>query len=70
LLRQLRETGLRERPTLPSETPSEEELLAILGEKARAGNVAAVRTLLARDEAKDPAPSWPSNSLLRRADNE
>jgi hypothetical protein len=45
---------LRERPTLPSETPSEEELLAILGEKARAGNVAAVRTLLARDEAKDP----------------
>jgi hypothetical protein len=54
LVRQLLEAGLRERPTPPSERPSEMELLAILTEKARAGNVAAVRTLLAREEAKDP----------------
>ena len=53
LVRQLLEAG-RARPEPPSETPSEDELLAILTEKARAGNVAAVRTLLIRDEQKDP----------------
>ena len=54
LVRQLLEAGLRDRPPPPSETPSEDELLDILAEKARAGNVAAVRTLLAREEQKDP----------------
>jgi hypothetical protein len=54
LVRQLLEAGLRDRPEPPSETPSEDELLAILTEKARAGNVAAVRTLLVREEQKDP----------------
>jgi hypothetical protein len=39
----------------PSETPSsEDELLGLLIEKARMGNVAAIRTLLAREEWKDP----------------
>jgi hypothetical protein len=54
LVRQLLEAGLRNRPVPPSETPSEDELLAILIERARAGNVAAVRTLLVREEQKDP----------------
>jgi len=55
LVRQLIEVGLRDRDSIPPpDTPSEEELLAILTEKARAGNVAAVRTLLVREEQKDP----------------
>ena len=54
LVRQLLEAGLRDRPEPLSETPLEEELLAILTERARAGNVAAVRTLLVREEQKDP----------------
>ncbi len=54
LVRQLLEAGLRDRPPPPSETPSEDELLAILTERARAGNLAAVRTLLVREEQKDP----------------
>jgi Ribbon-helix-helix protein, copG family len=54
LVRQLLEAGLRERPPPPSETPSEEELLELLAEKARIGNVAAIRTLLVREEQKDP----------------
>jgi Ribbon-helix-helix protein, copG family len=54
LVRQLLEAGLHNRPEPPSETPSEAELLAVLSEKARAGNVAAARTLLAREEQKDP----------------
>jgi hypothetical protein len=54
LVRQLLEAGLRDRPPPPSETPSENELLAILTERARAGNVAAVRTLLVREEQRDP----------------
>lgn len=45
LVRQLLEAGLRDRPPPPSDTPSEEELLALLAEKARTGNVAAIRTL-------------------------
>jgi hypothetical protein len=36
------------------ETPSEDELLELLAEKARQGNVAAIRTLLAREEQLDP----------------
>jgi hypothetical protein len=34
--------------------PVEEELLALLAEKARSGNVAAIRSLLAREHLKDP----------------
>ena len=41
-------------PRLPSDAPSEEELLDLLAEKARMGNVAAIRTLLAREQQKDP----------------
>jgi hypothetical protein len=54
LVRQLLEAGLRDRPAPPTETPSEEELLDLLAEKARMGNVAAIRTLLVREEQKDP----------------
>jgi hypothetical protein len=54
VVRQLLEAGLRDRPVPPSETPSEEELLALLTEKARMGNVSAIRALLAREEQKDP----------------
>jgi metal-responsive CopG/Arc/MetJ family transcriptional regulator len=54
LVRQLLEAGLRDRPEPPSETPSEEELLALLTEKARMGNVSAIRALLLREEQKDP----------------
>ena len=54
LVRQLLEAGLRDRPAPPSEAPSEEELLELLAEKARMGNVAAIRTLLVREEQKDP----------------
>jgi hypothetical protein len=54
LVRQLLEAGLRDRPAPESHTPSEEELLDLLAEKARMGNVAAIRALLAREEQKDP----------------
>ena len=54
LVRQLLEAGLRDRPAPPSDTPSEEESLELLAEKARMGNVAAIRTLLVREEQKDP----------------
>ena len=54
LVRQLLEAGLRDRPAPPSDAPSEEELLDLLAEKARMGNVAAIRTLLVREEQKDP----------------
>ena len=49
LVRQLLEAGLRDRPAPPSDTPSEEELLELLAEKARMGNVAAIRMLLVRE---------------------
>ena len=55
LVRQLLEAGLRDRDSIPPpDTPSEEELLELLAEKARMGNVAAIRTLLVREESKDP----------------
>jgi hypothetical protein len=54
LVRQLLEAGLRDRPPPPSDLPSKEELLEVLADKARMGNVAAVRTLLAREDQKDP----------------
>ena len=52
--RQLLEAGLRDRPAPPSEMPAEEELLELLADKARMGNVAAIRTLLAREQQKNP----------------
>jgi hypothetical protein len=54
VVRQLLEAGLRDRPAPPSNAPSEDELLELLAEKARMGNVAAIRTLLLREEQKDP----------------
>lgn len=54
LVRQLLEAGLRERPAPPSDPPSEEKLLDLLAEKARQGNVAAIRSLLMREENRDP----------------
>lgn len=54
VIRQLLDAGLRERPAPSSKPPTEEELLALLTEKARQGNVAAIRTLLARDQEQDP----------------
>ena len=53
LVRELLEAGLRDRPAPPSDAPSEEELLDLLAEKARMGNVAAIRTLV-REQQKDP----------------
>jgi len=35
-------------------SPSEDELLDLLAEKARSGNVAAIRSLLAREAMSDP----------------
>jgi hypothetical protein len=54
VVRHLLEAGPRDRPAPPVDTPSEDELLGLLTEKARMGNVAAIRTLLAREERKDP----------------
>ena len=54
VVRQLLEAGLRDRPAPPANAPSEEELLDLLAEKARMGNVAAIRTLLLREEQTDP----------------
>ena len=54
VVRQLLEAGLRDRPTPVSDPPSEAELVALLSEKARQGNVSAIRSLLVREEAKDP----------------
>jgi len=54
VVRQLLEAGLRDRPTPSPEPPSEAELVALLTERARAGNVSAIRSLLVREESKDP----------------
>jgi metal-responsive CopG/Arc/MetJ family transcriptional regulator len=54
LVRQLLEAGLRDRPAPTAELPSENELLAILIDRARTGNVNAVKMLLAKHEQLDP----------------
>ena len=54
MARRLLEQGLRDRPVSSPEAPDEEELLELLAEKARGGNVAAIRALLLREEARDP----------------
>lgn len=54
VVRQLLDAGLVGRPAPPTETPTEAELVALLGERARAGNVSAIRSLLAREHLTDP----------------
>jgi hypothetical protein len=54
LVRQLLEPGLQDRPAPRADSPTEDELLMLLAEKARQGNVAAIRSLLAREELSDP----------------
>jgi hypothetical protein len=54
VVRQLLDAGLRGRPAVNGEPPSEEELVALLSERARAGNVSAIRSLLAREHVIDP----------------
>jgi predicted transcriptional regulator len=46
--------GLVGEPLPEIERPSEAELIGLLSERARAGNVAAIRSLLARIEERDP----------------
>jgi hypothetical protein len=41
-------------PVRSAGRPSEEELLELLAEKARQGNVAAIRSLLTREALSDP----------------
>jgi metal-responsive CopG/Arc/MetJ family transcriptional regulator len=54
LVRQLLDAGLRNRPKPSSEPVTEDELVALLTEKARQCNTAAIRTLMARGDALDP----------------
>jgi Ribbon-helix-helix protein, copG family len=54
LLRQLINGVLDGAPVGAADTPSEEELVELLSEKARAGNVSAIRSLLARTDETDP----------------
>jgi hypothetical protein len=53
-VRQLIAHAVVGRPVESPGPPSEEELLDLLAEKARQGNVAAIRSLLAREHAGDP----------------
>jgi hypothetical protein len=54
VVRQLLDAGLADRSLPSGEPPTEEELVALLSERARAGNVAAIRSLLAREHVLDP----------------
>jgi Ribbon-helix-helix protein, copG family len=54
LARSALEALLAGEPLPEIEAPSETELLKLLAEKARAGNVAAIRSLLVRVEDRDP----------------
>jgi hypothetical protein len=54
LVRRVVEGALEGVPMPELEPPAEGELLGLLSEKARQGNVAAIRTLLAREEQADP----------------
>ena len=53
-VRQLIGEAVAGRPVEPPDPPTEDELIELLAEKARQGNVAAIRSLLARDHATDP----------------
>jgi hypothetical protein len=48
------EAGVQGVPAPVTETPAEDELLKLLADRARKGNVAAIRPLLLREEQKDP----------------
>ncbi|HKH42587.1 MAG TPA: CopG family transcriptional regulator [Solirubrobacterales bacterium] len=54
LVRQLVEGALSGEPIEATDAPSEAELLELLAEKARQGNVAVIRSLLLREEERDP----------------
>ena len=54
VVRDLLAAGLRDRPTLEAEPPTEQELLGVLAEASRRGNVSAARSLLARRGYLDP----------------
>jgi hypothetical protein len=54
LVRQVLSEATRGKAPEPPETPGEAELLALLSEKAREGNLAAIRSLLAREAEVDP----------------
>ena len=54
LVRQLVDAAVQGVPAPDVDPPNEAELLDLLAEKARAGNVSAIRTLLARQEQLDP----------------
>jgi predicted transcriptional regulator len=54
LTRQLLEVGLRDHPAPVSEPLSEDELVNLLREKARGGNVSAIRLLLELARRRDP----------------
>ena len=46
-MRRLIDSALDGRPLTPATMPDEDELLAILAERARSGNVSAIKALLA-----------------------
>jgi antitoxin component of RelBE/YafQ-DinJ toxin-antitoxin module len=52
-VRRLIDAGLSDRPLPPAPLPTEDELLTVLGERARAGNTSAARSLLVRLEGRD-----------------
>jgi hypothetical protein len=52
-VRRLIDLGLADRAPAPAKLPTEDELLAVLGERARAGNTSAARSLLVRLEGRD-----------------
>lgn len=54
LIRQLLDHGLEDRPEVTYEPMSEDELIGVLTEPARNGNVCAARSLLARPDAASP----------------
>lgn len=54
LVRQMILSAIDGVPVEPVDAPTEDELLELLAERARAGNVAAIRSLLARTEEEDP----------------
>ena len=54
LVRQLVTAAVDGAPVELPDTPDEDELMALLSEAARRGNVAAIRSLLARTDEQDP----------------
>jgi hypothetical protein len=54
LVRQLIAQAVAGEPVNRPDPPTEAELVDLLAEKARQGNVSAIRSLLAREQAQDP----------------